>query len=80
VSLHRSNGFKRLSELTGDQLTLALEWGREPWGGWSPRSLTKGAGVVDNSVVGCPSREAQRFDVDPAQFTAFLKGTPSDGT
>ncbi len=61
------------------QLDLALDWGREPWGGRSPRSLTKGSCVVDNSEVGCPSREAQRIGPDPAQFTLFLKGK-SDGT
>ena len=52
-----------------------------PWGGRAPRQLAKElvtirlvkflAGRtcgVDNSVVRCGSREAQRFDVDPAQF------------
>ena len=61
----------------GDQLSLDLDWGKEPWQGQSPRSLTKAlvaAGGVDNFVVRCPSREAQRFDPDPAQFTLFLKG------
>jgi len=64
----------------GEQLALALDWGREPWSGQSPRSLTRGACVVDNSVVGCPSREAQRFGTDPAQYVIFLQGSPSDGT
>jgi len=35
---------------------------------------------VDKSEIGCPSREALRFDADPAQWTLFLKGSPSDGT
>ena len=53
-----------------------------PWGGHSPRLLAAqivqqkvelhrsvaGTCVVDNSSVGCRSREAQRFDVDPAQL------------
>ncbi len=67
------------SELTSDQLSLALDWGREPWEGYAPRYLTKGACVVDNSEVGCPSREAQRFGTDPAQLTLFLQGR-SDGS
>jgi len=66
-----------------EQLSLALDWGREPWAGKSPRTLTKGfrvaSCVVDNSVVGCPSREADRFGVDPAQLMFFLQGK-SDGT
>ena len=67
----------------GEQLVLALDWGQEPWAGCSPRSLTKvarGAScVVDNSVVGCQSREARWLGPDPAQLTLFLKGK-SDGT
>jgi len=63
----------------GEQLTLALDWGKEPWQGRTPRSLTKvarGATCgVDNSVVGCPSREAQRFGTDPAQLVFYI----SDG-
>ncbi len=59
----------------GEQLSLPLDWGKEPWGGRSPRALTRGSCVVDKSEVGCPSREAQRFGTDPAQFTMFLEGT-----
>jgi len=59
----------------GEQLELALDWGKEPWSGRTPRSLTKGACVVDNSVVGCPSREAQRFVPEPAQLKLYI----SDG-
>ena len=62
-----------------EQLTLALDWGREPWCGLSPRYLTKGSCVVDNSDVGCPSREAQRIGPDPAQLILFLQGK-SDGS
>ncbi len=61
--------------LPPEQLSLALDWGREPWEGVSPRYLTKGSCIVDNSVVGCPSREALESYVDPRQLTAFLKGT-----
>jgi len=60
----------------GEQLELPLEWGSEPWAGVAPRYLTKryrGAACgVDNLFVGCPSREAQRFDPDPAQLTLFV--------
>jgi len=69
----------RKEELTGDQLALALDWGSEPWSGYSPRYLTKGSCVVDKSEVGCPSREAQRIGTDPAQLTLFLEGK-SDGS
>ena len=63
-----------------EQLILALDWGRTPWSGWSPRSLTKGTCVVDNSEIGCQSREAQRIGPDPAQLTLFLQGSPSSGS
>ena len=63
----------------GEQLVLDLDWGVEPWHGVSPRYLTKGSCVVDNSVVRSASREAQRFDADPAQLIFFLKGK-SDGS
>jgi len=66
-------------ELAQDQLLLPLDWGREPWHGVSPRYLTRGSCVVDNSVVGCPSREALWIGPDPAQLTFYLKGR-SDGT
>jgi len=66
--------------MVGEQLELPLEWGSESWAGVAPRYLTKryrGASCgVDNSVVGCPSREAQRFGTDPAQFTIFVSGVP----
>ena len=59
------------------QYSLALDWGKEPWQGRTPRSLTKvarGTCVVDKSDVGWASREAERFDADPAQLTLFLQG------
>ncbi len=60
-----------------EQLELKLEWA-EPWEGRSPRSLTRGYCVVDNSSVKCKSGDANGsfVQVDPAQLTAFLKGTP----
>jgi len=67
---------QRRRQVIGDQLEFDLDWGKEPWQGRSPRSLSKGACVVDNSVVGCPSREAQRFGPFPAQFTLFVSGVP----
>ena len=64
----------------GEQLLLELDWGREPWNGVSPRHLTRGSCVVDKSDVKSESREAGRFDVDPAQYMIFLKGSPSNGS
>ena len=57
------------------QLALALDWGREPWDGRSPRSLTRGSCGVDNSDVRCTSREAPDVG-DPAQWLIFLEGKP----
>ncbi len=71
----------------GEQLELQLDWGLEPWRGFSPRSLAKievekrvlsrakmmGTCVVDNSDVGCQSREADRCAANPAQYTAFVR-------
>ncbi len=77
--------------MIGDQLDL---WPEEvaalPWGGQSPLLLAQelvrerirvfidAACVVDNSVVRCPSREASRIAVNPAQYqlcisTSFKK-------
>ena len=65
--------------MISDQLILALDWGKEPWGGVSPRHLTRGSCVVDKSVVRCGSREATEILelVDPAQYAIFLKGSPN---
>ncbi len=67
-----------MDDLPRDQRLLELDWGKEPWAGVSPRYLTRGSCVVDNSEVGCPSREAQRIGTDPAQLllcisTSFKK-------
>ncbi len=58
-----------------------------PWGGRSPRLVVQrvvdqrireflkfsgGPGGVDNLVVGCPSREAQRIGTDPAQLSICI--------
>ena len=61
-----------------DQLDLwPLEVAALPWGGQSPRALaqevirerlSKRSCGVDNFLVRCPSREAKRVDVDPAQI------------
>ena len=58
----------------GDQLELALE-GASPWGGMSPRSLTRSyLRYVDNfSKMAEPARANETY-VDPAQFTLYLKG------
>ena len=76
-----------------DQFDLwQLEVDALPWGGRSPRAVVQrsvaervsaraallGTCVVDKSDVGCPSREANCIDVDPAQFqlcvsTSFMK-------
>ncbi len=57
-----------------------------PWEGKAPRLLAQEnvhvklvkflrgrTCVVDNSVVGCPSREALRIDVDPVQLQLFVR-------
>jgi len=73
--------------VSGEQLRLKLEWGDQPWGGWSPRSLAKcnvkdrirlrasflGTCVVDNSVVRCESREAPEQSGDPHQYQLFVR-------
>jgi len=66
----------REGEVAGEQLELALNWGREPWGGRSPRSLTRGYCVVDNSDVRCEAARLDEKIVRAAQFTMFLQGTP----
>jgi len=67
-----------------EQYSLALDWGKEPWAGVSPRYLTKGyregSCVVDNSEVGWASREAERLDMDPAQFMCYISDGASFGT
>ena len=71
--------------MNSDQLDL---WPDEvavlPWGGQSPRAMAQllicvkipalswAACGVDKSVVGCPSREAQRFGTDPAQLQVCI--------
>ena len=60
-----------------------------PWGGRSPRLLAAQivsekvensalarTGGVDNSVVCCRSREAQRFGMDPAQIEIWVPVLP----
>ena len=83
---------ERLARVGEVQLSLELDDQRVvvPWQGVSPRELARQAvarrismfllttGGVDNSVIGCPSREAQRFGTDPAQYqlcvsTSFKK-------
>ena len=59
-----------------EQLSLELDWGREPWAGRSPRTLTRGFLRVDNYDRKMQGREAEAF-VDAAQWTMFLQGTPS---
>jgi len=94
VELSGPNGPKGSEEREAGEVTpviseqLSMDLGdvrREiPWQGRSPRSLTRvarGAScVVDKSSIHCPSREAERFDADPAQLTLFLQGSPPNGT
>ena len=67
-----------------EQFTLELDWGREPWGGVSPRALTYaartgiGTCVVDNFDVQSPGREAKENLATAAQIIFFLQGK-SDG-
>jgi len=63
------------------QLSLALDWGREPWNGFCPRSLARcnsSLRIVDNSDT--LAEAARRVEIgeppDPAQLTLFLKGNP----
>jgi len=69
---------QRVESLPPKQLVFELDWGKEPWEGRSPRSLTRGSCVVDNFSVLCPSREAHiasgRQVPDPHQLTLFLEG------
>ncbi len=63
------------------QLSLELDWGREPWSGFRPRCLTKGYEVwlryVDKSrMLPEPARDPMEF-TDPAQLTAWVSSTPS---
>ncbi len=55
-----------------DQLSLPLDWGREPWDGYAPRYLTS----VDNLLRFCEPATETLIITDPAQTTLFLKGNP----
>ena len=70
-----------VSHPDSDQLELDLDWGREPWHGCRPRSLTKGRLLRDVDNFRKMSEGASRYGdyVDGAQLTLFLKGR-SDGT
>ena len=60
-----------------EQLLLELDWGREPWNGYSPRVLTTGYSVRINAKAARLEEIADRSD--PAQLTFFLQGK-SDGS
>jgi len=61
-----------------EQLQLALDWGREPWNGWSPRMLTTSR---KKFKLPEPAREPNLPEAvtDPHQLAIFLKGNPSHG-
>jgi len=60
-----------------EQLTLCLDWGREPWSGQSPRMLT--THYSPRKLPEAARPEDQIEWCDPAQYTLFLKGK-SDGS
>ncbi len=64
----------------GDQYSLPLDWGREPWHGVSPRYLTKVYLQHGSfrSTFAKPARVGEIF-TDPAQVCLRLKGA-SDGS
>jgi len=57
-----------------EQLELELDWGSEPWGGVSPRWLTRLRIVEKSRTLPKPATVMPTF-TDPAQLTTFLKGT-----
>ena len=65
--------------VNSEQLELLLDWGVEPWNGFTPRSLVKAnapGGRLPNVDKSRRLPEAARRMtlVDPAQLTLFLKG------
>ena len=61
-----------------DQLLLDLDWGREPWHGFTPRALTSGyLRFVDKSrMFAKPATVAEEF-TDPAQLMISIHGEPN---
>ena len=58
------------------QLSLGLDWSKEPWNGFSPRWLRRALLNVEKSrTFAKPATVAEDY-VDPAQLTMFLQGTP----
>jgi len=71
----RVTGCKKSEPVNSDQLELELDDDRpvRPWGGRSPRSLTKCGKLFKLSAIppGGPDRV---FTPDPDQYTLFLHG------
>ncbi len=74
-----------MDRVNSEQLQLQMDWGREPWNGFRPRSLTRGWRLWKTLLRDADFRsklpESARTDAsgDPAQLTLFLKGK-SDGS
>ncbi len=56
-----------------DQLELALDWGEEPWSGFSPRSLSRGY-LRDVDKSDTLAEAARRIDLfrDPHQLQLWV--------
>ena len=58
-----------------EQWSLDLDWGRTPWQGRTPRSLTKVALAACGKLpYVVEAREGSEDFTDPAQYLLFLKG------
>ena len=57
----------------GEQLSLSLDWGREPWLGFRPRSLVKGyLRDVDKSRTLLEAARRDDRSCDPRQLTLWV--------
>ena len=61
----------------GCQLSFELDWGREPWQGFRPRSLVRRAwpNVDKSDTLPKPAREAENF-TRPAQLIIWISSSP----
>ncbi len=67
------------SQAHGEQLQLALDWGKEPWNGQSPRVLTTGYSLRKLTQAARQEAIVCAGFTDPHQWTLFLKGK-TDGS
>jgi len=59
--------------MNSTQLSLRLEWGREPWEGRSPRGLTRASKAL---FLRREPQKDDRFFVDPDQYDLFRAAIP----